>query len=678
MKVSRLGIILVLLSGSLAYAQNTSGRVQAILDHSLQSREIVAFQLEEYLLRRTAPLPVPAGASQWQAQAEKIRRHLLDDVVFHGWPRAWVDAPPRFEDLGPIDSGKGYCRRKLRYEIVPGFYSTAILYEPKNPEGRRPAVLVLMGHHGAVGTAMEFAQKLCINLALRGIVALNPEWLGCGEFFQQEENEHWFGAHLDLVGTSGLGLFYLAMRRGLDYLAADSHVDPKRLGVTGMSGGGWQTIVLSALDERVYASIPVAGYNALPGRIGRMPLDAMEVGDTEQAPTDFLAGQDYSTLTAMRAPRPTLLMNNAEDGCCFRAPLVKPYIFDAIKPFFALYGKADSLQFHENTDPSDHNYELDNREQAYRFFTRAFGLPVAEHEIPVGDELKSYDELAVDVPEGNLTILGLARKLAAGIARPPIPTGAAARADWARAEREKLKTVVRYDPVEVREAWLEGNTNNKGIESLWYRFELSDGLSATGIWIKAIATPANAPLTVVLDDEGKKAAGKKVWDRMSWVANLVDREQQVLVLDLLFTGEAAPDQVLFPFTEGLAATGKRPLGIEAAQLATLTRWAGERWKPRQIRLETAGLRNQVAGLVTAALYPHLFSNVVTHAGMENLRYLLDAPVTYHPQAPDLFCRDLYRDFDLDRLVVIAEPTRVDAFENLKLAPGPKPKTEAGR
>ncbi len=676
MRVSRIGVVLILLSGSLAHAQNLPGRVETILNHSLQSREIVAFQLEEYLLRRTTPLPAPTGAAQWQAEADKIRRHLLDDVIFHGWPRAWVEAPPRFEDMGPVESGKGYHRRKLRYEVVPGFYSAAILYEPEKIEGRRPAVLVLMGHHGKIGTAMEFEQKLCINLALRGMIVLSPDGLGSGELFK-EGNEHWFAAHMDLAGTSGLGLFYLAMRKGLDYLAADPHVDPKRLGVTGMSGGGWQTIVLSALDERVYASIPVAGYNALPGRIGRMPIDAMEVGDVEQAPTDFLAGQDYSTLTAMRAPRPTLLINNAEDGCCFRAALVKPHIFDAVKPYFALYGKADNLQFHENTDPADHNDELDNRQQAYLFFANAFGLPVAEREIPVGAELKSYSELAVEIPQSSLTILGLARKLAAEITRPPIPAEAAARAVWARAEREKLKTVVRYDPVKVREAWLENSTNSKGVESLWYRFELDDGLSATGIWLRTTGTPDDAPLTVVLDDNGKKAAGKETWDRMSWVANLADRGQQVLVLDLLFTGDAAPDQVFFPFTEGLAATGKRPVGIEAAQLASVARWAVEQWRPRQIRLETAGIRSQVAGLVAAALEPRLFSEMAARAGMESLRYLLDAPVSYYDGqvvAPDLFCLDLFKDFDLDRLAAISEPTRIESLQNVKLPqrPGPNP------
>jgi dienelactone hydrolase len=664
MKTRRVTIFLALLSGSMTHGQSAPSEVKAILGHSLQSREVVTFQLQEYLLQQAPKLPVPTSAGQWTAEADKIRSHVLDDVVLRGWPKEWVNAAPKFEDLGPLPSGEGYQRRKLRYEIVPGFYSTAILYEPAHLQDRVPAVLNLMGHFEPVGKAMEFEQKLCINLTLHGMMALNLEWIGMGELYRQE-NTHWYGGDLDLVGANGAGLFYLAMRRGIDFLATNPQVDPKRLGVTGLSGGGWQTITLSSLDKRVYASVPVAGYTSLAGRVGRMPLADGEPGDLEQNPTDFLVEQDYSTLTAVRAPLPTLLIYNAEDDCCFPAPLVKPYVFDAIAPFYALYDRPDALQFHENTDPSTHNYELDNRQQAYRFFTKWFALPAAEHEIPVDNQVLSYSDLAVGVPQDNLTILGLAREMAGKISRNPIPSDSAARADWATSERDKLKTVVRYHPVDVREAWAEGDTKDKGIESLWYRFELSNGLSATGIWINSLAAPRDAPLTIVLDDKGKKGAADEVWDRMPWVANLVDRGQQVLVLDLLFTGEGAPDQPPYYFTQMLASTGQRPLGIEASQLNAIAHWANERWRPRQRRLETAGLRSQLIGLVAAGLEPALFSDLVTHAGIPSLSYLLDKPVTYQ-DAPDLFCLDLYKDFDIDRLSVIATPVKVVSSQNLKL------------
>src|SRR5207249_712125 len=133
--------------------------------------------------------------------------------------------------------------------------------------------------------------------------------------------------------ANGVGLFYLAMRKGLDYLYNHPNADRERLGVTGLSGGGWQTIFLSALDERVFAAAPVAGYASLISRVER----GQDTGDIEQNPTDMLLHADYPHLTAMRAPKPTLLIFNAEDDCCFRAPLVKPYVYDRVRPFFKLY-----------------------------------------------------------------------------------------------------------------------------------------------------------------------------------------------------------------------------------------------------------------------------------------------------------------------------------------------------
>ena len=328
--------VLVLLTTQLLRAQSTPYQLKPILEKELQSPSVVEFQLQEYLMKQVPKLPPITTPEDWTSEGERIRKRVLDNVVFHGWPSEWVNSPPRFEDLGTIPSGKGYRLRKLRYEVVPGFYTTAILYEPENLQGKVPAVLNVMGHYGPIGKADESQQTLCINEALRGMMALHLEWLGMGEL-TAKESEHWYGGDLDLVGANAVGLFYLAMRRGLDYLWQNPNVDQKRVAVTGLSGGGWQTIILSSLDERVNVSIPVAGYTAFEGRLALAPTT--EAGDIEQNPTDFLLGQDYSILTAMRAPRPTLLINNAEDNCCFRAALVKPYIFEAVRPFFRLYGK---------------------------------------------------------------------------------------------------------------------------------------------------------------------------------------------------------------------------------------------------------------------------------------------------------------------------------------------------
>lgn len=654
MKIKTLLLIATLFGAGALWAQTDPGEVRSILCRSLQPPDVVTFEFQEFLLNRAPKLTAPASAAEWTKDAQQIRERLLG-VIFHGWPNAWVHSAPQFQDIGLIPSGKGYQLHKLRYEVVPGLYATALLYEPENLKDRAPAVLDVMGHFPALGKAEAFQQKLCINQALQGMIALNLEWIGMGEL-NVEGNSHWNGADLDLVGASGVGLFYLAMRQGLDYLWNDPNVDRKRIGVTGLSGGGWQTIVLSSLDPRVSVSIPVAGFASLTGRAVRLPG---EPGDFEQNESDFLVGQDYSTLVAMRAPRPTLIINNVNDNCCFRAPLVKPFVYDAIKPFFALYGKEQNLEFQANTNISAHNEGVDNREQAYRFFDQHFGLKTPEGEIPVGEDIKSYSDLKVGVPDGNLTILSLARKMAAEITRPPVPAGASEKA----ALRNHLRQVVRYHPVLVKQAWPESNTFHNQMESLSYRFVMDNGLSATGIWMKDVSTPPGSEMTVFLNDGGMKAAATAVWDKTPEVAGRTERGDQVLVVDPLFTGDVAPLPHMNLMAEMLAATGERPLGMEAAQLIAVVNWAKQRYAPARVRLESEGIRSQMIALVAAALEPKLFSEVEIHHGMTSLGYLLDAPVLY-TEAPDLFCLDLYKYFDIDRLAALAAPAKVTEIEPL--------------
>ena len=99
-----------------------------------------------------------------------------------------------------------------------------------------PAILNVNGHVGPPGKAIEYKQKRCINYAKHGILALSLEWLAFGELDGSRKTITASAAHLDLVGMNGVGLFYLAMRRGLDYLYEHPNVDRSRLGVTGLVG----------------------------------------------------------------------------------------------------------------------------------------------------------------------------------------------------------------------------------------------------------------------------------------------------------------------------------------------------------------------------------------------------------------------------------------------------------
>jgi dienelactone hydrolase len=624
-----------------ADSQTTADSVERLLTERIQPSAVTEFQLQSYLAKRIPQLTLPPSPEKWSSEEAKIRHHVLEELAFHGWPREWIDAAPHFQQTDVIETGKGYLLRKLRYEIVPGFDSTAILYEPHKISGKVPAILNVIGHEVA-GNAAEYEQKRCINLAKRGILALSLSWAGFGEL-AQPENAHDYAAHLDLVGVNALGFFYLSMRRGLDYLASLPQVDARRLGVTGLSGGGWQTTLLAALDERVAVAVEVAGIGALESNLIR-PLDLAEI---EETATDLTQNEDYPFFVAMRAPGPMLLIHNAEDDCCFRAALVKPYIYDQIRPFFRLFGKEEDLAWHENRDPGTHNYQLDNREQAYGFFTQHFGLPVSPTEIPSDDEIRSAEELAVGLPPQNLTIAGLAKNLAGQIARAPIPTGGE-RASWIKSQRNQLKDVVRYAPVLVETAWRTNNSKHQGVETLSYRFDFSNGLSATGVWLKAIPAPSDATISIVLADEGYRAAGNVVSEH-------VNRGEQVLALDLLFNGATAPEHPAD--WEMLATTtGDRPLGLQVAQLLAVSNWLRTNVGP-SVSVVTEGIRNQVIAVTSAALEPTAFTRIENRHWMGSLDYLLKNTVPFR-SAPELFCLDLFKDFDLDRLSLMAAPTEV--------------------
>jgi hypothetical protein len=630
------------------YAQVSKPYVEQALAQASRDVPSRQYQLQEFLLKRIPQLPVPATPASWSAEEERIRKHVLDDLVYHGWPRDWIDAAPQFEEMGIIETTHGYRIHKLRFEVVPGFHSTALLYEPTKIVGRVPAILNLLGHEPD-GIGVEYEQKRCINFAKRGIIALDLEFIGFGEL-ANPGNAHDFASQLNLVGSNALGLFYLSMRRGLDYLSGLQQVDTSRIGVTGLSGGGWQTVMLSALDPRVAVAVEVAGIGSRESNLTH-PVDTDE---TEEDAPDLMQQQDYPELIALRAPRPTMEIHNGTDSCCFRAPLVKPYIYDQVKPFFQLYGAPDNLAWSENLYPGTHNYQLENRNQAYRFFSTYFKLPLLDGEIYSDDEIRTPQELSIGVPADNLTFVTLARHLAKQIHHESPSTDSEARQAWTKAERQKLKSVVRYEPVSIVRALRVDNDRAFDFRTLSYRFDFSNELSANGILLREEAAPEDAAATIVLDDKGYKAATNRV-------TQYLDRGEQVLALDLFFNGDLLPDRGSWELLTD--SSGARPLGLEAAQLVAIARWLhSTTGKPVQV--ETVGIRNQVIALTAAAIAPEDFSLVTSANGMKTLSYLIDTPVPFR-SAPELFCLDLYRHFDINTLEALAAPTKIVALSSLR-------------
>ena len=141
------------------FGQSEPNEISQVLGEEILAPSVAVHQVKSYILSRVAPPPSATNAQQWTEQAKRLRQHLLQDVVFHGWPDEWVNASPKFEDLGVIETGQGYRLRKLRYEIVPGFQSVAILYEPEKLQGKVPAILNVNGHVGPPGKPVEYKQR---------------------------------------------------------------------------------------------------------------------------------------------------------------------------------------------------------------------------------------------------------------------------------------------------------------------------------------------------------------------------------------------------------------------------------------------------------------------------------------------------------------------------------------
>jgi dienelactone hydrolase len=638
-----------------AYAAQPGGEyVTAALDAELQPRAVTTHQLTQYMAGRISPLPAPKGDADWTRDAARLRRHVLDEVVFRGWPREWVTAPAAVEELGVVMTSSRYRIRKLRYEIVPGMRAPALVCEPVSRTKPAPGVLNLIGHEDG-GKGVAHAQQRCIAFAKMGIVALTPEWPGFGEL-AHPHNAHDFAAHLEAAGANALGFFYLAMRHALDQLVHLPSVDRRRIGVTGLSGGGWQSVMLGALDERVAVVVEVAGVGSLDTTL----THPSETDEIEENATDLGRTLDYPALIAMRAPRPTLLIHNVNDGCCFRAGLVKPFIHDAVKPFFALYGKAEQLAWYENAEPGTHNYERDNRRTAYRFFAQHFGLRTPDDALAAGEPGPDAAALTVGVPRDNLTILGVAKVLAARARRAP-------SADRA-IERARLIDVVRYHPSRVTRAWPLWSARAETADTLSYRLDLDSELGATAVWFRPHTPRTDVPVTIVLHDDGRAAASELVSEALG-------RGSQVLAVNLLFFGDMVPEQPASPGAELgvdptarprktganyqmlLSMLGERALGLQASQLLAVARWAQTMAGANTVRVDTRGLRSQMIALVAAALEPRALAAVTSRQTVASLRHLLDAPVPYRA-APELFCLDLYKDFDVDRLTALAEPTSI--------------------
>lgn len=624
--VMRLSVLtLLLLSAVSLAAQHASLGLEEALGRPILASEQTRIDTQVWTASKVPVLRMPQDRATWERDASRLRERILDEVVYRGTARDWRTQKVQVESAGEI-AGDGYRVRKIRFQAVPGLHVPALVYEPvPAPTSPTPVVLNFNGHEGT-GMANAYHQARCINLAKKGLYAINVEWIGQTQL-ATEGLQHYKMNQLDLVGTPGLAVFYESLRRTLDIGIALPHADASRMAVTGLSGGGWQTIILSALDTRVALSNPVAGYSSY---VTRAQWPDKDLGDSEQTPSDLASLADYTHLSALMAPRALLLTYNAKDSCCFRGDYAVGNLLQQARPAFALTNAAGKLDYHVNYD-NGHNYERDNREAFYRFVHRQLLAGRAgfdPSEIDVTADIRTLDALKIPVPADNADFRSLARGILASLPAPPQP------------KRERLQALVKAPTLTVRAVPAGSDPG----ASLW-QLHLDH-------WTVPVTelTPATVTdTTLLLTDSGRAKAGDVA-------RRLLGEGSRVAALDPWYFGESALGQRDFLFGLLVAALGERPLGIQVGQVTATARWLKAR-HGSPVRIVARGPRTSLIALVAAALEPDAISGVQTIDGWRTLREVLDRNISAQ-QMPEMFTFGLLAEFDIPQIEQLIAPRAV--------------------
>ncbi|MEP0843283.1 MAG: prolyl oligopeptidase family serine peptidase [Phycisphaerae bacterium] len=297
---------------------------------------------------------------------------LSDRAKRDAWRRelAFMLALPPESARGPLHATvtgtltrDGYVVDKLHYQSLPGLYVTANLYRPANAQigYRHPAILYLCGHseRGRNGNKTSY-QSHGIWFARHGYVCLTIDSLQLGEIAgihhgTYREGRPWWVS----LGYTPAGVECWNGMRGIDYLVSRQDVDPGRIGVTGISGGGSYTVTVSALDDRVKVSAPVSGISDLAFYVTEHGVD----WHCDCMFMHNLHGWPWSRLLGLIAPRPLLVIDSDQDRIF---PLSgHQRLVERMRRVYAAAGAPD--RFESLVSSGGHAYREDIRAAVYRF-----------------------------------------------------------------------------------------------------------------------------------------------------------------------------------------------------------------------------------------------------------------------------------------------------------------------
>lgn len=275
------------------------------------------------------------------------------------------------------------------------------VYVP-NAAGRHPAVLVVHGHwKGAKQDPV--VQSRCQGLVQLGFVVLAVDACGAGERgigpILGEYHGEMVGAALWPLGISLLGVQVYENKRAIDYLQSRDDVDAQRIGVTGASGGGNQSMYIAAFDDRISCAVPVCSVGNYQAYLGT----ACCVCETLPGALSFT--EEWRVLSLM-APRALMVISATKDARQFSVAEAEKSL-KLTAAVFAAFGSADNLR--HAVFESGHDYNQPMREAMYGWMRRHLagignGEPVPEPAIELlsPELLRCYS--ATDRPADFVTL----------------------------------------------------------------------------------------------------------------------------------------------------------------------------------------------------------------------------------------------------------------------------------
>ncbi len=553
------------------------------------------------------------SAEDWRGRQQWVRQQLLE--MWGPFPER---TPLEARTVGVLRKD-AYRVEKLVYHSLPGVSVTAALFVPDGLTGPAPGILYSSGHTEPAFRSPQY-QVVILNLVRKGFVVLAFDPISQGERLQYYEpgmrasrvgppsREHSYaGAQAFVAGVPIQRYMIWDGIRGLDYLVSRDEVDPDRIGATGRSGGGTQTALIAAVDERIRASAPEA-WLTTASRL----LESMGPQDAEQVfPGMLPAGLDFADFATVRAPRPGLILATTRD--IFNIDGTRELYREARRAYAAL-GAPEGIGLSEADEI--HATALENREAVYRFFQHALDRPGDPREEAVElidpDELRVTETGQVADSLGGKTLFDLVQaELTPGIARlrqaraNATPDGIAERIEAAR-------SLAGYEPPAPAPAVFTGRYRREGYAVERYFLETPD--YPIPLLLLVPDGPGPHPGLVYLAPEGKQTrAGRG--DRLE---ELVRDGYAVLAPDVVGLGELGPGAFEghgYEFRVGRGSVaiwylalldGRSLVGMRAGDVARCVAFLGDRADVDGGRITVLGER----GLATVALHAAAFEKTI--------------------------------------------------------------------